>query len=582
MGTASNKVRQAGAKGFIDRRSFLKGAAVTASTAAAMGIVGCAPASRTESSQPEGAAYAEPASSRPSFMIAPDPIADSDIAETVESDVVVIGAGPSGLMTALACAEQGLSVTLFAESAHPVARGGSNGAVYSKRMAEEGIERVDADPFLRTQLTEASFNVDIKKWYKYYNNSEEAMDWLIDTMADVEGAICTLEQGNSDVDPTDPSYAPNGSHCWNNDEYPVVADGQPIVVNALADKIIAHGGRIDYEVNACQLVRGDDNRSGRVTAVVGQRKSDEVYIKYVGRKAVVMACGDFSGDKEMMEAYAPHGVDMVTNFNMEMNPNEGKVYGGLYTGQGQKMGLWVGAAWQKTYPNAIMSFTGIGGPSNQPYNAHSGLLVDGHGERFCNELIGIGYLTWAVRHLKDQTCYAIIDNGFPDAMQPWHNSKQALGTGDSTPDEVRAKWDEAVSEGKMFKAETLEDLILQMDLPMAETLATIEEYNGFCDAGADAQFHKKPELLVAVRNAPFYGWKSSAPRFLTVLGGLRTNINMQVCDERDEAIPGLYNVGTMVGDFFANVYNFLIEGHNHGANCLTFGYLTARYIAENE
>lgn len=69
--------------------------------------------------------------------------------------------------------------------------------------------------------------------------------------------------------------------------------------------------------------------------------------------------------------------------------------------------------------------------------------------------------------------------------------------------------------------------------------------------------------------------------FLTVLGGLRTNINMQVCDSNEQPILGLYNVGTMVGDYFANEYNFLTFGHNLGANCVTFGYLTGKFIANN-
>ena len=66
------------------------------------------------------------------------------------------------------------------------------------------------------------------------------------------------------------------------------------------------------------------------------------------------------------------------------------------------------------------------------------------------------------------------------------------------------------------------------------------------------------------------------------MGGLRTNDNMQVCNEADDPIPGLYNVGTMVGDFYAGYYTFQVEGVNYGATCDTFGYLTGRYIAEHE
>jgi roadblock/LC7 domain-containing protein len=56
---------------------------------------------------------------------------------------------------------------------------------------------------------------------------------------------------------------------------------------------------------------------------------------------------------------------------------------------------------------------------------------------------------------------------------------------------------------------------------------------------------------------------------------------MQICNENDEPINGLYAAGSMIGDMFANCYNFRIAGHNYGC-CLTFGYLTGKYIAGNQ
>lgn len=67
-----------------------------------------------------------------------------------------------------------------------------------------------------------------------------------------------------------------------------------------------------------------------------------------------------------------------------------------------------------------------------------------------------------------------------------------------------------------------------------------------------------------------------------MLGGLRTDIDMRVCDANDEPIPGLYNIGSMAGDCYGGYYTFCIPGHNYGMNCVCYGYLTGRYIAENE
>lgn len=563
----------------MDRRRFLGLGALSAVTAATMGVAGCAPASPSTSSAGEQADTSPQAGY--SFEVAPDPIAENDISETMEADVVIVGAGPSGLVTGMSCVEQGLKVIVFSSSEAPVARGGSNAAIFSKKMEELGLPRVDADPFLRSQIADYSFNVDTRKWYTWYNNSEESMNWLIDVMADT-GTVLTIEQGNGYEDQADPSFAPMASHCWNDEEHPVVADGQPVVVKALAEKIQAAGSQVLFQVTAQQLVRGGtpNGTEGRVNAVIGQNANGE-YIKFVGTKAVVLATGDFSTDREMMEKYCPNAVELISNWEHESNPDVGKVYGGLYTGQGQKMGLWVGAAWQKAWPNCYMAGV-FGTPSDMPYNVHGGLLVDGDGRRFVNEQMGSGNFGQMYRHVKGGQAYAIMDCTYPEQHQPWWKSKMAYGEDSLSPEEVIAGWDEQVEKGSMWKADTLEELIDTMGLP-ATTIDTVETYNGYCETGVDAEYHKRPGLLTAIKTPPFYGAATmEKPIFLTVLGGLRTDDNMRVCNEDDEPIEGLYNVGSMVGDTFAGNYNFLIEGHNHGMNCVTFGYLTGRFIAENE
>ena len=70
--------------------------------------------------------------------------------------------------------------------------------------------------------------------------------------------------------------------------------------------------------------------------------------------------------------------------------------------------------------------------------------------------------------------------------------------------------------------------------------------------------------------------------FMTIMGGLRTSVDMEVCDENDQPIPGLFNVGCMVGDMYANQYNFAIPGNSYGLNCLTFGYLLGHDLAEGK
>ena len=118
-----------------------------------------------------------------------------------------------------------------------------------------------------------------------------------------------------------------------------------------------------------------------------------------------------------------------------------------------------------------------------------------------------------------------------------------------------------------------------MDLCIYLSEVRISHYNELCEKGIDEDFHKKAKYLQTIKEGPFYAGILHDFYFLTVLGGPRTNADMQICDEKDDPIPGLYGVGTIAGDMFADCYNYRIAGHNYGC-CLTFGYLTGRKLAE--
>ena len=90
----------------INRRSVLKGALATgAAAAAAVALPACSPAESSDSSASSSSAASGEASSKHTWEVAPEPI--SDIAETQDYDIVIVGAGLAGINAAEAAARNG-------------------------------------------------------------------------------------------------------------------------------------------------------------------------------------------------------------------------------------------------------------------------------------------------------------------------------------------------------------------------------------------------------------------------------------------------------------------------------------------
>ena len=564
----------------MSRRSFIGAAGATAAVAASATSLVSAHAAEAASTA-AAPLTASVLNQKWSFEIAPDPI--TDIAETIECELVVVGGGTSGLAAACSGAQAGLDTILVSGSTGPVCRGGSNHCTYSKVMEREGVERYDVENFYLSELAANSFKVDNRKWYKFYNNSEESMNWLLDMLFE-EGYDAVLEITNVD-DFDSPTNSPVASHSFVSPDMQMAGVGQAFAVNTLAKNIEAAGGRIFWETVAKQLVRGGqpNGTEGRVEGVICQ-KADGSYVQYNASKGVVLATGDFSRDKDMMAKYCPWVVNLIDwennqdyDYDFGLHPNEPL---GIFHGDGQKMGLWVGAAWQKVYPNAPM-VQGSWVCAAQPYGGPRGLLLDNNGKRFCNEDMGGAGNAMQSMQLPNNTAYTIWGSNFAEDAAPWHKFGQADGAEPLPIEDVVAGWEESVAAGTYVKADTIEEVAELLGLPVEETVASVERYNEMAAAGKDTDFYKKAKYLQPIADGPFYGAPTAGVVFYTVMGGLRTNENMQVCTDDDQPIPGLYNVGTMAGDMFANIYNFRMQGHNYG-QCLCFGYLTGKYIAENE
>lgn len=523
--------------------------------------------------EPKSTIAASAAEIKYSFEMPPDPIPESRIAETIKTEVVVVGAGTAGLVCANSAAENGAKVILISASSHPISRGGSNHAINTRLTRKLGIQ-YDIGKNFKQEIDRAGGRIDQGKWALFARKSGEAMDWLIDKM-EAAGYTAVLERGEIDPDNVISTFP--GSHSFIGGKIKKSGMGQSLVVNTLAKTAQAAGVQIHYKMIARQLLRENQNQ-GRVTAVIAQN-SDGQYIKYVGSRAIVLATGDFTKDREMMAKYCPEMLPFVSmtpvNYDAQFK------YGGLYAGDGHKMALWVGAAWQQAVPNAPL-LSGGHFPTPQPYGGFKGLLVNKNGVRYCNEDVNQTHEGFLLIYQPGRKIYAIWDSEYAARMAPWYPRGSCWGNDSpQNVEDVAAEWETAVEAGKIFKAESLQELAQKLGLDGETLQSTVDTYNGYCETGVDEEFFKRPGLLVPVKKKPFYGQPCTTPWFLLATGGLRTNLKMQVLDTRDEVIPGLYVIGTMVGDMFANYYSFMPSGICLGATCITFGYLVGKEIAKS-
>ncbi|MDR2798995.1 MAG: FAD-dependent oxidoreductase [Treponema sp.] len=598
----------------LSRRDFLKGAAAGAAGVAVVGALSaCENPTSTEYIYKD--LDAEGSQKEWAFEKAPTPITSIEGEEAF--DIVVVGSGMAGLTTALAAKQENSDLKILlitgaapgSDGTNPhgaISRGGSNSSTWSTVMEAKkdslGYSQDAWISYLNREKLAASYRVDQRKWSKFYNESEEAMDWLINMVSNSPyNVITTLEVDNYDpilqsqtvahafMDPgTDPTTAF------------MVSTGQQNTVEALAKELVdVHKVPIKTLTAARRLVRGgtESGKMGKVEAVIAEDLKTGKFYKYKASKGVVLATGDFSADLDMMAKYCPWVLDIIDfskHPSLPENGGDGNIYNtafstgsGLYKGDGHKMGLWVGAAWQNAYPAAPMiqgsiGFFGSNG-GYQPLGFHQGLVVNKNGERFYNEDISLPYAATLLLSQPGKIAYGIWNEDWYDTVIAAGRNFYSFGSSFFNPppakEMILGGWNADTS----IKADNLQALCAdsRIGLSYSKVLETVNQYNKMVTVKKDTDFGKDSTLLCRVDPNKKVFAATNQPLFMTVMGGLRTDDHMRVCDASDQPIPGLFNVGQMVGDVYANTYNFAIPGHCYGGNCLTFGRRLGIELAKN-
>ena len=490
------------------------------------------------------------AESKADFEISPPAIPARQIRETVTTDIVVAGAGISGLTAAASAAEAGVDVVLLEKGNTFHHRGLHNAALASRLQKQAGI-KVDREKIIYTIMEFGTYRSDQRLVRLWADNCDRVMDWLLD-MAEATRVEVILDPT------TKPWYFPN---------YPIIHVFKPRMQETLAQMLQdygqAHGVKIRWETPAVRVLR---EGKGRVTGILARNTRGD-YIQFNARKAVILCTGDYGNDPQMVRRYCRPAVhDLKVVYEPDVN-----------TGDGHKMGMWIGAAIDETphcamiWDFAIFSHTGLFNLGRQPW-----LYVNADGERFMNEDLPYGYECNQMLRQPGGFSWAIWDAKY-DREWPKMQSQCCKNMGPPTFLWHPKLLEEALENGNVLTASTIQELAHKMAVPVSAFTATVARYNQLVKNGRDEDFGKHPDRLTTLEQPLYYACKMETRR-MVILSGLKVNTRLQVLDVERQVIPGLYAAGNVSGSFFGDSYPSTVPGLTH-SRAWTFGRLAGQNAA---
>ena len=131
-------------------------------------------------------------------------------------------------------------------------------------------------------------------------------------------------------------------------------------------------------------------------------------------------------------------------------------------------------------------------------------------------------------------------------------------------------------QGYIVQADTVEELADKLGLPKDTFTATVDRYNELAAKGEDEDYGKEDYRLSTLSEAPFYGVRQAGGYLICTIDGIQIDDNMHAIDQDFKAIPGLYVIGDMSGNYFSGSYPSLMAGAAAGRSA-TFG----RFAGQN-
>ena len=499
-------------------------------------------------------------------------IDEAAITETVDTDILIVGAGNGGIFAAAYAAANGLNFRVIEQNGNVQDTRHWYGAIDSAAAKEAGEKPADRAKLLSEISRYASGKCDQRVVKTWINESAAMHDFMRSILEDKYGWTCDFTSGAEAAWPAE-NAEHNTDYLFPVQEHNYMASesasGKPRN-ELLLDYIRELGYDVDFKTSLAKL---EKDSTGRITGVIAQSTEDDHFIRYNANKGVLLACGGFPGNPYMMEQLDPLGTSVTTACS----------YSPADKGYGIRAAVWAGANLDKeaapmlfdrgiVAPGVdggyVASDSAFGGkafpgpirqynPGTQPF-----LKVNRNGERFANESSPYNDIVYAAAHQPGRVYAQICDANILEDAKRFHTIGCSAQTRNAGAEYIQKQMDNAEKEGVFFKADTIEELADKLGFTgeAKDTfLATVDRYNELYDKQNDEDFGKPAYRLSAIRTAPFYGcWLGAS--LLCTEQGIAINDKGQALDNDNKPMPGLYVTGDMSGSFFANNYPCLMAG----------------------
>lgn len=443
-----------------------------------------------------------------------DPVKGELKDETIDADIVVVGAGGSGMMAAYYAAKEGYNVVIIEKT--PLVGGASamaGGTILgtdSKWQDELGYE--DSTDALKARLLAQGHNKnDIPTVDLFMSFIGENVDWIV---AEDGGNMPYNKTG------TGSTFSMDGSGTG--------------VMQALKERMLNAGATLYTSTRATELIV--DN--GTVVGVKAEGKNENYTIN---AKAVILATGGYGHNndivyEEYQEKFRYSGHAGHDGDALEM----------IQAIDGATRNIpWVNrAVHSMILPSGAPQYTNMG---YVVFNKMSGILINEKGERIGAE---VGH-DWELLAAMEQNerHYLFMDQENYDAFNSGMSERGIFNADDP------AKWTADDYTGQPFykKGNTVEELAAKIDVPADAITATIEKFNTTVNSGATEDEYGRPLNTTISEEGPYYALEMSV-RYSTSLGGICINDNMQVLNTAEQPVAGLYAAGEVVGGVQGDLY----------------------------